>query len=67
MPYKIQQFIKEIEDFGGAAKICGAGAVNGDCAGTILIISEKQPKKICQKFNYHLTELQGIEYGTHIL
>lgn len=37
VPTAVQQFIAEIEQCGGAAKICGAGAVRGDNAGIIWV------------------------------
>lgn len=37
VPKHIQTMIAEIEDKGGAAKICGAGSIRGDHAGMILI------------------------------
>jgi mevalonate kinase len=36
VPESIQSIIKTIESVGGAAKICGAGAVRGDKAGVII-------------------------------
>ncbi len=36
VPAKVQAFIEEIEHSGGAAKICGAGAVGWDAAGMVI-------------------------------
>jgi len=38
VPLKIQTLIQTIENFGGAAKICGAGSISGDTAGIVLIV-----------------------------
>ena len=34
VPERVGQFIREIESHGGAAKICGAGSVDGEAAGS---------------------------------
>ena len=36
VPAPVAAFIREVEDAGGAAKICGAGSVEGDCGGIVL-------------------------------
>jgi mevalonate kinase len=38
VPQDVQKIIKDIEDKGGAAKICGAGSVEGDRGGIIMKI-----------------------------
>lgn len=38
VPLSIQKLIQEIESQGGAAKICGAGSIEGDQGGIILIV-----------------------------
>lgn len=37
VPQSAQDFVKQVEAIGGAAKICGAGAVRGDQGGAILV------------------------------
>jgi len=37
VPAPVQRFIQHVEQLGGAAKICGAGAVRGDAGGMILV------------------------------
>jgi mevalonate kinase len=52
---KTQQFLKELEDrYNGAGKVCGAGTVKGEGSGTILLISDKKPLKLINKYNYKL-------------
>ncbi|MBY0544016.1 MAG: mevalonate kinase [Gammaproteobacteria bacterium] len=65
VPSKVQQFISAIEAVGGAAKICGAGAISGDQAGIVLIAAELAPKDIVQQFNYTLETVQGELQGLH--
>lgn len=42
VPAPIQQFIKQIEEVGGAAKVCGAGSVKGEKAGIVWLIGDDQ-------------------------
>ena len=42
VPNEVCQFIKNIEKNGGAAKICGAGAVAGKTAGMVLVIQRTE-------------------------
>ncbi|KCV81751.1 mevalonate kinase [Actibacterium atlanticum] len=37
VPAAAQRFVQSVNDLGGAAKICGAGAVRGDHAGVVLV------------------------------
>lgn len=43
VPARVQATIREIECAGGAAKICGAGAIHGDSAGALLVIWPDAP------------------------
>jgi len=54
VPEKVNQFIKDIEQVGGGAKICGAGATRGHQAGFVLVLFENtdQIKKICHDYHY---------------
>ena len=67
VPKKVQQFITQVEVFGGAAKICGAGAVTGDQAGAMLVVL--QDKKIlnmlCDRFTYPVIPISGDVRGMH--
>jgi mevalonate kinase len=66
VPERVQQFITQVEQRGGAAKICGAGAVAGDHAGAVLALAEDQPAlhALCMRFGYALLpigcELRGL-------
>ena len=67
VPTVIRDFISEIENKGGAAKISGAGSVHGQNAGIVIIISEDDPKKICEKYGYELVAVNGEPEGARIL
>lgn len=62
VPDKVANFISEVEARGGAAKICGAGAVAGDNAGIVLLVADQNMQDIVSKYNY---ELQSIQVDTH--
>lgn len=65
VPEKVQSFITAIEQSGGAAKICGAGAIRGDAAGIVLIAAETIPQKICEQFGYQVEAIEGDRLGLH--
>lgn len=67
VPEPIQHFIKEIEKWGGAAKICGAGSVAGDSAGIVMVVAEKPPMEICQRYGYELSAVRGDPLGVRIV
>lgn len=52
IPNKVQQFIKEIEQLGGAAKISGAGAVAGEVAGAILVFGVDSVSELIAAYGY---------------
>lgn len=72
VPYKIQDFIKEIELLQAAAKICGAGAVHGDRAGVVLVYHDEPSSAfnfafsaLCAKFGFEEMAVQGEWRGVH--
>jgi mevalonate kinase len=67
VPEPIQHFISEIEKWGGAAKTCGAGAVAGDAAGIIMVIADKPPIELCQRYGYELSAVRGDPLGVRIV
>jgi mevalonate kinase len=67
VPEKVQMFIEEIEKWGGAAKISGAGSTNGHNGGIVLIYAEQPPVELCQKYNYPLIPVQGEPLGARII
>lgn len=67
VPEKVQQFIADVEAWGGAAKICGAGSIAGDQAGVVLVFASEPPEAICQKFGYTVLTVRGDPLGTRIV
>lgn len=67
VPAKVQSFIHAIEKEGGAAKICGAGAVKGDKSGVVLVVGEKHLSSIAHDYGYEMQLVRGDFYGTHII
>ncbi len=65
VPSRVQQFISEIEQAGGAAKICGAGAVWGDEAGFVLIAAESSPQHLAERFDYQVESIAGEPNGLY--
>ena len=67
VPHKVQQFIEEVEQWGGSAKVCGAGAVAGENGGVVLVIAESPPIEICRKYGYTVSPVRGDPLGTRII
>jgi mevalonate kinase len=67
VPQKVQQFVAEVEVAGGAAKICGAGAVRGDNGGVVLVLADWMPVAIAQKYGYKVSPVRGDPLGTRIV
>ncbi|WPY01347.1 Phosphomevalonate/mevalonate kinase [Candidatus Trichorickettsia mobilis] len=67
VPPRIQDFINTVEKNGGAAKICGAGAIEGDKAGVVLIVSERDLSSIAKDYGYVFEQVQVEHNGAHTL
>ncbi len=67
VPAKVQQFIADVEAMGGAAKICGAGAVMGDQAGAVMVAADNQHDVIMlsKRFGYNVIPIAGEMRGVH--
>ncbi len=67
VPQRVQQFIAAIELEDAAAKVCGAGAIAGDQAGAVLVLSQDETsvKTIAQRFGYTVTLVTGESRGAH--
>jgi mevalonate kinase len=67
VPGRVSQFINEIEARGGAAKICGAGAVEGEAAGVLIVLAEEAPTALCEQYGYTVSSLRGDPLGTRLV
>ncbi len=67
VPAKVQQFIGDLEAQGGAAKICGAGSVMGEQAGMVLVLADKAPAELCQRYGYEWSTVRGDPLGARIV
>lgn len=67
VPSKVQQFIQQIEAGQGAAKICGAGAVTGDQAGAVLVVTDDQARLeyLVKQYGYQVLPIMGESRGVH--
>jgi len=69
VPKRVQQFIRDIENFQGGAKICGAGAVMGDRAGMVLVATD-QPDALMDlsaRYQYSVQPVTGEARGVHVV
>lgn len=69
IPSAVQCFIADIEQTGGAAKICGAGAVSGNKAGVVLAVTENETalKELCKQHHYTILPIAGETRGVHVI
>ena len=69
VPLRVQAFIRDIQAFGGAAKICGAGAVAGDKAGAVLVVTDQAAElaALCLRYDYNLLAITGESRGVHVI
>lgn len=67
VPQRVQSFIAAVEAWGGSAKICGAGSVNGDNAGVVLVFSDTPPTDLCRQYGYPLSPVRGDPLGTRMV
>jgi len=67
VPDTVQRFIAQIEATGGVAKVCGAGAVAGEGAGAVLVISDDNQivTSLSSRFGYNVIPISGEPRGVH--
>lgn len=67
VPDTVRRFLHEIECQGGGGKICGAGAISGERAGVLLVVTD-QPDvltELCGHYGYGLQQIAGETRGVH--
>jgi mevalonate kinase len=67
VPQRVASFIHEVEKMGGAAKICGAGAIAGDRAGVVLVSADQAPHELAARYGYSVSSLRGDPLGTRMV
>lgn len=67
VPGKVAEFAREVEAAGGAAKVCGAGAVGGEGGGVVLATGEKSPAELCAKYGYELMTVRADPMGVRVV
>jgi mevalonate kinase len=67
VPEKVRSFVDEVEKAGGAAKVCGAGAVAGDAAGVMMVVADRPPRDLCARFGFTLEPVRGEPLGVRIV
>jgi len=67
VPQKVQQFVADVEVAGGAAKICGAGAIRGQNGGVVLVLADFMPTTLATKYGYKVSPVRGDPLGTRIV
>lgn len=69
VPTTVESFIRDIKKFAGAAKICGAGAVAGEKAGIVLVMTDDLDAltALCARYHYSILPVTGESRGVHIV
>jgi len=63
VPARVQALIREIEERGGAAKVCGAGSVRGDAAGMVWVVGADGLRELAAVYGCRLMEGEVDEKG----
>lgn len=69
VPNAIQQLIQQIEKLGFAAKISGAGSIEGNHAGMILVAAQgnlENLQQLCSAYNYKCEAIKGEPHGAQV-
>ncbi|MBP1590258.1 MAG: mevalonate kinase [Kiritimatiellae bacterium] len=67
VPARVAEFIRGVEAAGGAAKICGGGAVRGDASGVVLVAARQAPAELCQSFGYEMMTVRPDPLGVRVV
>lgn len=69
VPAPLQRLAEQVEQAGGAAKVCGAGAVSGDQGGLMLLLlpSGMTPAQLSLQPDWHWGVLKEDKQGVRIL
>lgn len=69
VPERVQQFIQLLQQNGMAGKISGAGAVEGDRGGMVLVLGsdEQRLASTCRAFGYSYQPIEPDYQGAHLV
>lgn len=73
VPKKVASFIEAVEARGYAAKICGAGAVEGEQAGILWMVGDQDSEyshdlqDLLISYGYQMQTVQGDNHGTRVV
>ncbi|MFC6669380.1 hypothetical protein [Marinobacterium aestuariivivens] len=68
VPAELSRFAEQVEQCGGAAKICGAGAISGDRGGLMLLrLPEGTPDRLGLPRGWQWGELHEDREGVRLL
>ncbi len=63
VPATVHAFIAAVEEQGGAAKICGAGAVQGESGGVVAVFGGGALDDVCAAHGYTLSQVNADTHG----
>lgn len=64
---RVIEFVRQAEEEGASAKICGAGTVHGDPVGSILLHADGPRTQLCRAFDYHAHCCRLAREGVHVV
>lgn len=67
VPERVQAFVREVENEGGAAKISGAGAIAGEQAGMVMICGSMPTKAQLAAWGYKSESVRGEPLGVRVV
>jgi len=69
VPKRVQNFIQAVEEIGGGAKTCGAGAVRGEKGGVVLVLVEatEEFSRLAKRYGYAVSRVEGDQHGTQVI
>ncbi len=67
VPDTVKNFIGEVEKLGGAAKISGAGSVQGESGGIVLVVGDLDLNELSTKYGYEILAVRGMNGGLEIV
>ncbi len=67
VPTKVSEFIAEVEAAGAATKICGAGSIQGDTGGIVLVVGTQDLSYLPETYAYELQTVNMDQHGVRII